>query len=256
MVPGLTSSRSRRRLASDASATIDPHAQKTDVYIHVYDLLPAGKLSSALWLFGSSLLHTGVVINDREYAYGGHDQPGVTGVYFTRPRLEPPGGRFKLAIHSGSTTRSQRELEGLIHEVSATFLGPGYNLLTRNCNHFTAYLVERLTGQSSPSWLNRAAGIGFALPCIVPREWISPPDHETADGELVQDQEENEHTAMLGEDRARERAMRRSSIGNQRFQGRGRTPPARRVSVTDTSGRDMPVSERAPVPVSRRRGDS
>ena len=197
-----------------------------------------------------------MVINDREYAYGGHEHPGVTGVYFTRPRLEPPGGRFKLAIQSGSTTRSQRDLEELIHEVSAMFLGPGYNLLTRNCNHFTSYLVERLTGQSSPSWLNRAAGIGLALPCIVPREWISPPDHETADGELVQHEEENEHTAMLGEDRARERANRRSSVGNQRFQARGTTPPARKVSITDTSGRDMPVSERAPVPISRRHGGS
>jgi len=216
----------------------------------------AGKLSSTLWVLGSSLLHTGVVINNREYAYGGHDQPGMTGVYFTRPRLEPPGGRFKLAIHSGVMTRTQQEIDEVLHEVSAKFTGPGYNLLSRNCNHFTAYLIERLTGKSSPGWLNRAAGIGLALPCIVPREWISPPDHETAEGELVQDGEENENTAMLGEDRARERARRRSSVGSQRFEARGRTPPARLVSVTDTSGREMPVSERAPMPISRRQGGS
>jgi len=90
----------------------------------------------------------------------------------------------------------------------------------------------------------------------VPRKWVSPPDHETAEGELIQDGEENENTAMLGEDRARERARRRSSVGSQRFDGRERTPPARLVSVTDTSGREMPVSGGAPLPMSKRQAGS
>lgn len=44
-------------------------------------------------------------------------------------------------------------------------MGTSYNLLTKNCNHFTSYLCEKLTGRSAPSWLNRAASIGVALPC-------------------------------------------------------------------------------------------
>ena len=46
-----------------------------------------------------------------------------------------------------------------------------------NCNHFTSYLCEKLTGRAAPSWINRAATIGVALPCVVPREWIDAPDH-------------------------------------------------------------------------------
>ena len=51
-------------------------------------------------------------------------------------------------------------------------MGTSYNLLTKNCNHFTSYLCQKLTGRPAPSWLNRAASIGVALPCVVPREWI------------------------------------------------------------------------------------
>jgi hypothetical protein len=90
---------------------------RTEVTIHVYDLLPPGKVSTVLWAIGSSLLHTGVVIGDREYAYGGHDLRNQTGVYWTKPRLEPPGGTFRAAILHGFSFRPPEELDAIIHEV-------------------------------------------------------------------------------------------------------------------------------------------
>lgn len=60
--------------------------QKTQVMINVYDLLPPGRFSTILWTIGASLLHSGVVINGKEYAFGGHDKRGMTGVYWTKPR--------------------------------------------------------------------------------------------------------------------------------------------------------------------------
>ena len=80
----------------------------------------------------------------------------------------------------------------MIKDVSEKFLGPQYNLLTHNCNHFTNALVEALTGRSAPGWLNRAASIGLALPCMVPREWIQPPDVDTAEGALLEDGDEED----------------------------------------------------------------
>jgi hypothetical protein len=91
--------------------------QRTEVTIHVYDLLPPGKVSTVLWAIGSSLLHSGVVIGDREYAYGGHDRRDLTGVYWTKPGQEPPGGTFKQAILHGFSFRPAEELEAIIHEV-------------------------------------------------------------------------------------------------------------------------------------------
>lgn len=127
---------------------------------------------------------------------------------------------------------------------------------------------------------------------MVPKEWIAPPDHETAEGELVEeeiedDDEEDERAAMLVSDRrrrAKEHQQRRkrqdseasrktevsdttiserpwdedvqaqeevggtSLAGGSRIPDLSGTPPPRLVSVRDTSGRDMPVAERAPLP--------
>jgi hypothetical protein len=94
--------------------------QRTEITINVYDLLPPGKISSILWAIGSSLLHSGVVIGDKEYAYGGHDRRDVTGVYWTKPGLEPPGGTFKQAILHGFSFRPAEELDAIIQEVYDT----------------------------------------------------------------------------------------------------------------------------------------
>lgn len=40
-----------------------------------------------------------------------------------------------------------------------------------------------LTGQAAPAFLNRAASIGVALPCVVPAGWIEPPECEVVDDE-------------------------------------------------------------------------
>ncbi|KAH7114475.1 PPPDE putative peptidase domain-containing protein [Dendryphion nanum] len=243
--------------------------QRTEIIINVYDLLPPGKVSTVLWAIGSSLLHSGVVINDKEYAYGGHDQRGMTGVYYTRPKQEPPGGTFRQSILHGFSFRPEEELKAIIHEASEQFHGTSYNLLTKNCNHFTSYLCEKLTSRPSPSWLNRAASIGVALPCVVPREWIAPPDHDTADGELLDEDFEDERSAMLRSDQRRRRhpsedeeegrhsevdRISGSSNGSDGGSSRGYPRQSsvnhapRLVSIKDSSHRDIPAAERAPLP--------
>jgi hypothetical protein len=251
--------------------------QKTEIVINVYDLLPVrlytliyctlltalrqpGRIASVLWAVGVSLLHSGVVINGKEYAYGGHDQRGMTGVYWTKPRTEPPGGTFKSEILHGFTVRPQDEIDAILKEASEAFQGTSYNLLNKNCNHFTQYLCEKLTGRSGPAWLNRAASIGVALPCVVPRDWIAPPDFETADGELMDEDEHseaNERSGMLSDmDSSHRRYSSDRRTGarlpdvqefesdeeqEQGVRGKGKDP------IRDTSGRMVPPAERAPI---------
>ena len=168
---------------------------------------------------------------------------------------EPPGGTFKCDLLQGFTFRPEHEIESIIKDVSAEFLGQSYNLLTCNCNHFTAYLCEKLLGKSPPSWLNRAASIGIALPCVVPREWIAPPDHDTADGELLEvEEEDDERTSMLRQEYHRGSSFRGSILDgdddgwssdrDRRRGGNGKGKGA----IRDTSGRGIPASERAPLP--------
>lgn len=86
---------------------------------------------------------------------------------------------------------------------------------------------------------------------MVPKEWVSPPDHETADGELVEDDEDDENVGMLASDQRRQRREATHSsakVQHNRLTSRDEMPPPRVVSVKDTSGRPVPPSERAPVP--------
>lgn len=203
-----------------------------------------------LWTMGASLLHSGVVINGREYAYGGHDKRGVTGVYWTKPRTEPPGGTFKCEILHGFTLASDEEIDATLRAASEEFLGTSYNLLTKNCNHFTSYLCKKLTGQPGPGWLNRAASIGVALPCVVPRDWIEPPEYDTADGALLDEDDSNERSRMLGtstphlliDSNDGSDSDEWNSEDERRRGGSGKGKQA----VRDSSGRQLPAAERAP----------
>ncbi|KAI0404404.1 PPPDE putative peptidase domain-containing protein [Xylaria palmicola] len=228
---------------------------RTEIVINVYDLLPPGRLSSVLWTVGTSLLHSGVVINGKEYAYGGHDRRGVTGVFWTQPGTEPPGGTFRTEILQGFTFATEAEINSIIQRASAEFDGSAYNILTRNCNHFTSYLCQKLTGRPGPGWLNRAASIGVALPCVVPRDWIDPPDFETADGELLGDDSDTD--AHEGSRMLRPEARRtltassysedEDSDSDQDYGRRNTSKGKQKGTVLDTSGRRLPAAERAPA---------
>lgn len=178
----------------------------------------------------------------------------MSGVYWTQARLEPPGGTFRCELLHGFTIRPENEIEDIIKETSQVFQGTSYNLLTKNCNHFTSYLCEKLTSRPAPAWLNRAASIGVALPCVVPRDWIEPPDHDTADGELLEEGEEDETVSMLRQDTRRSHSFNGStgdvdkddrdwnSDADRRSGGNGKG----KGPVRDTDGRILPTSERAP----------
>lgn len=208
-----------------------------------------------LWTVGASLLHSGVVINGREYAYGGHDRRGLTGVYWTKPKTEPQGGTFKCEILHGFTLASQEEIDAALRTASDEFLGTTYNLLTRNCNHFTSYLCQKLTGTPAPGWLNRAASIGVALPCMVPKDWVEPPEYDTADGELLDedDQDTNERSHMLADSQHRLVGEDDSDDGGwasdeEERPGADASKAKGKQVAHDTDGRKLPAAERAPRP--------
>lgn len=250
--------------------------QKKKVVINVYDLLPPGRFSSVVWTLGVSLLHSGVVINDREYAFGGHDRQGLTGVYWTKPRTEPPGGTFREEILHGFTYASDQEIEEIVREVCGTepltpcllfsqlpegdsanpecgqasdeFLGPTYNLLTRNCNHFTSHLCSALTGQPAPKYLNRAASIGVALPCVVPAGWVEPPECEVEDDQgesarLTQNAEGGSSSARAGDGWESTTDGGNTSDDSDDDERQRRRMQMKKVK--DTSGRELPPAERA-----------
>lgn len=61
-----------------------------------------------------------------------------------------------------------------------------YDMLKKNCNHFTNELLIMLLGRGLPPYLNRIAYLGSFLHCLVPRKYLTvTPD--MSDAEVVLD---------------------------------------------------------------------
>jgi deubiquitinase DESI2 len=172
-------------------------------------------------------------------------------VYWTTPRTEPPGGTFKCEILHGFSLEPPEEIDAIIRAASDEFQGTSYNLLAKNCNHFTAYLCQKLTGRPSPNWLNRAASIGVALPCIVPRDWLEPPDYENTEGALLDDDDNaDEHSLMLRQPQEELHLLDSDSEVLTPWANEEGYPHASKGKspLRDTAGRVLPRSEIAPGP--------
>lgn len=112
----------------------------------------------------------------------------------------------------------------------------------------------------------------MALPCVVPKEWIAPPDAETADGELMEesdDEDDDERAAILRTKQRRSSSEREQAVAageQERWseemhrigvssgsrdgsldQAQPLPPQNKLTKPRDTSGRPLPISERAPV---------
>lgn len=60
----------------------------------------------------------------------------------------------------GQVDLSQEQLDIIIAELGEKYTGTSYHLMGRNCNHFTAELVNILCNKNVPGWINRLAGLG------------------------------------------------------------------------------------------------
>eukprot|EP00933_Yihiella_yeosuensis_P011476 TRINITY_DN11881_c0_g1_i3.p1 TRINITY_DN11881_c0_g1~~TRINITY_DN11881_c0_g1_i3.p1 ORF type:complete len:272 (+),score=54.03 TRINITY_DN11881_c0_g1_i3:304-1119(+) len=63
---------------------------------------------------------------------------------------------------------SREEALRMMQDLRAEFPARSYDLVSRNCNHFSDAACRRLCGSGIPSWVNRLAGIGDAVRSAVP----------------------------------------------------------------------------------------
>ena len=105
-----------------------------------------------------SVVWTGV-----EYAFGGHGYD-YSGIFQAAPRTGLQGVAFRQSIAVGTVDLTPAQLDALIVSLGRQYTGQSYNLLTRNCNHFTDELVQRLCDTSAPAWINRLAKLGAPPP--------------------------------------------------------------------------------------------
>jgi len=145
-------------------------ATKIPVYLNVYDLHQA---NAYVFPVGLGAYHTGVQINGKEYAFGGHAY-SFTGVFDIEPRTAC-GAIFRESILLGETTLSRAEIQRIIDELSDDYTGTSYHPFSRNCNSFSNELCTRLLKKPIPGYINRLPYLGSVFSCMIPSaglQWL------------------------------------------------------------------------------------
>ena len=78
------------------------------------------------------------------------------------------GHIFRSSTCIGTTRLTLREVEALIGRLRPAWHGTSYDALRNNCNHFSDALCRELVGWGLPGYVNRIAGVGAALVCLLP----------------------------------------------------------------------------------------
>ncbi|CAH8509688.1 unnamed protein product [Schistosoma bovis] len=163
------------------------------VYVNVYHLHWPNGLKMGAY-------HTGTVVYDREFGFGGHPFAS-SGIFQTTPMdIDSLGEEisFKERLYMGRTYLSKKAVERLLASLADEFRGDAYHLLHFNCNHFTSQFVDLLCHGVLPKWINRLARIVSGLPFIetfLPPHWIRPSlMYDCEFDDLSNDDDEEERT--------------------------------------------------------------
>lgn len=110
---------------------------------------------------GTGAFHTGVEVYGQEWSYGFSDQRH-SGVFCCTPK-SCNIHTYREAVEMGQTTLSPGEIKTLIEELARAWPGKEYDLLRRNCCHFTDELSRRLGVGPLPYWVTNLASAGASL---------------------------------------------------------------------------------------------
>lgn len=161
--------------------------QEIQVLLNVYDLTP---INNYTYWFGFGIFHTGIEVHGKEYGFGAHDFP-VSGVFEVEPR-SCPGFLFRCSFSLGDIKMSPAEFRMFIESMASEYHGDTYHLISKNCNHFTDDVSQRLTGRRIPKWVNRLAHLGAICSCLLPESLQAttvkqlPEYHECSDEDRME----------------------------------------------------------------------
>lgn len=109
---------------------------------------------------GTGVYHCAVEVYGLEYSFG-FCQKG-SGVFYCNPR-RCSAHSFRESIVVGETSLDERDVLDLIKLLRQDWQGAGYNILSRNCCHFSDELCRWLGVGAVPNWVKNMAGTGVAI---------------------------------------------------------------------------------------------
>mmetsp|Transcript_38466 Transcript_38466/g.86487 ORF Transcript_38466/g.86487 Transcript_38466/m.86487 type:complete len:241 (+) Transcript_38466:124-846(+) len=166
-------------LRKRAPAVSGEQKQAFAVKVHVYSLINDQGNYLLTAVAGGGVYHSGTEVGGKEYAYGGLTLQELTpagdplphradrsGVWVQEPLVVPPqmsGARYKCGIDVGIARLSELELKQKLVKLSRTWKAIDYDVLEKNCNHFTSTLCAVLQVDEPPSWINDLADKGVSM---------------------------------------------------------------------------------------------
>lgn len=136
----------------------------TEVTLHVYDLDGSSELSMLNGLLrplGTGVFHVGIEVFNKEWSFRGSHRDG-TGIFSCMPgccaSLRP-----RESVKLGLTMLTNEEVTSILKILEADWPGRGYDILRRNCGHFTDELCRYLGVGPIPAWAKNMASAGANL---------------------------------------------------------------------------------------------
>lgn len=150
---------------------------RADVALSVYSLKGASAINKFTELAGlGGAYHVGIEIFSLEWSFGWTPQgTGVHNVYSGCSEA----GVFKERVLLGHTPCTPQAVLGIIGALRDTWSGTSYDLLRRNCGHFSMELVRQLKVRDFPDWVNSLASLLLWL-----TEWVDTPDAKASQAPL------------------------------------------------------------------------
>ncbi|WVZ20896.1 hypothetical protein V8G54_008218, partial [Vigna mungo] len=82
------------------------------------------------------------------YGFGAHDFP-ASGVFEVEPK-KCPGFVYRCSVNLGQINMHPSEFRTFIESIANEYHGDTYHLISKNCNHFTDDVSNRLNGKRIP----------------------------------------------------------------------------------------------------------
>lgn len=141
------------------------HQEK--VLVHVYDLGNNPFWRSYNYVVGGyGAFHTGVEVYGLEWCFEMLPDEFSSGISHNEPMKHPCHG-YRETICLGYTSMTKMQVIHLISDMSYKWTSCTYELLTRNCHHFSDTFCRRLGVGHLPSWLNELAHtVATAIDCL------------------------------------------------------------------------------------------
>ncbi|ORY85445.1 PPPDE putative peptidase domain-domain-containing protein [Protomyces lactucae-debilis] len=133
-----------------------------DVHLYIYDLSNGLARSMSVALTGTyfdAIYHTSVVLNNREYFFGG------SGIESTSPPGQ--GHSYGTPIERrkmGQTQKSIQDWQDFLHRCAESYGVGKYHLLEHNCNTFSDYALQFLIDQRIPAEISSLPSAFLATP--------------------------------------------------------------------------------------------